>query len=213
MRLSRLLPLLAVAALALVPAARADVLINIDKAKQRMTVVVDGEPRFIWPVSTGMADYDTPAGEFQPFRMERTHFSREWDDAPMPHSIFFTQQGHAIHGSYDVKRLGGPASHGCVRLSRANAATLFALVKEQGVKNAKVTLSGEIPETAVARRDRTYGVPDETPPQQQRTRRERKWREYSDRSRSYYYYRAQPFYVPRHVDRPRGLPFFLPYGR
>jgi hypothetical protein len=214
MRLSRLLPLLAVAALALVPAARADVLINIDKAKQRMTVVVDGEPRFIWPVSTGMADYDTPTGEFQPFRMERTHFSREWDDAPMPYSIFFTQQGHAIHGSYDVKHLGRPASHGCVRLSRANPAILFALVKEQGVKNAQVTLSGEIPEAAVARRDRNYGVPDEAPPPTRRYRQRavRNWREYNDGPR-YFYYRAQPFYAPRYVDRPRGLPFFHPYAR
>ena len=64
-----------------------------------MTVTVDGEPLYIWPVSTGVAGYDTPAGEFKPFRMERDHFSREWDDAPMPYSIFFTKQGHAIHGT------------------------------------------------------------------------------------------------------------------
>ena len=78
--------------------------------------------------------------------MERDHFSREWDDAPMPYSIFFTQEGHAIHGSYDVKHLGRPASHGCVRLAKANAAVLFALVKEQGVKATKVVLVGDIPE-------------------------------------------------------------------
>ena len=135
------------AALALIFAApaRADVLIEIDKAKQQMTVTVDGEARYTWPVSTGKADYDTPSGDFQPFRMARHHFSREWDDAPMPYSIFFTQEGHAIHGSYEVRRLGTPASHGCVRLSPANAAVLFALVKEQGVKHARVVLSGEIP--------------------------------------------------------------------
>jgi ribosomal protein S27E len=50
--------------------------------------------------------------------------------------------GHAIHGSYDVKRLGRAASHGCVRLSPANAAALFALVKARGVSNTEVVLTG-----------------------------------------------------------------------
>ena len=73
-----------------------------------MTVEVDGRPLYQWPVSTGKAGYDTPNGKFKAFRMERDHFSKEWDDAPMPFSIFFTQKGHAIHGSLDVKRLGTP---------------------------------------------------------------------------------------------------------
>jgi len=152
LRASSLLLAAGLAALAMT-AARADVLVRVDKAAQIMTVTVDGEQRYAWPVSTGMADYDTPDGEFQAFRMERNHFSREWDDAPMPYSIFFTQEGHAIHGSYDVKHLGRPASHGCVRLLKANAAVLFALVKEQGVKNTKVVLVGDIPDAVVARRD------------------------------------------------------------
>jgi hypothetical protein len=157
MRLSALLPLLAIAALACAPA-RADVLIQVDKSTQTMTVTVDGLPTYSWPVSTGVARYDTPGGDFQPFRMEREHFSREWDNAPMPYSIFFTQQGHAIHGT-NHKSLGRPASHGCVRLSVANAATLFDLVKQQGVKNTKVVLSGEIPDSdagAIARREPRY---------------------------------------------------------
>ena len=43
----------------------------------------------------------------------------------MPFSIFFTQKGHAIHGSNETKRLGTPASHGCVRLLPANAESYF----------------------------------------------------------------------------------------
>src|SRR5689334_118696 len=105
--------------------ASASLLITIDKSKQRMIVALDDMPIYDWPVSTGQAGYDTPTGEFKPFRMEAEHFSQEWDDAPMPHSIFFTQIGHAIHGSFAVKQLGTPASHGCVRLSPQNAATLF----------------------------------------------------------------------------------------
>jgi len=152
LRASSLLLAAGLTALAMT-AASAEVLVRVDKAAQIMTVTVDGEQRYAWPVSTGMADYDTPAGEFQAFRMERDHFSREWDDAPMPYSIFFTQEGHAIHGSFDVKHLGRPASHGCVRLLKANAAVLFALVKEQGLKATKVVLVGEIPDAVVARRD------------------------------------------------------------
>jgi L,D-transpeptidase catalytic domain len=123
----------------------AAVLVTIDKATQRMTVSVDGERRYTWPVSTGRTGYATPSGSFKPFRLEKDHYSREWDDAPMPNSIFFTQKGHAIHGSFETRRLGSPASHGCVRLAPANAATLFALVKAQGLGNTKIVLSGEAP--------------------------------------------------------------------
>ena len=143
-------------ALTFAQAARANVMIIIDKAAQKMTVTVDGEDRYTWPVSTGRHGYDTPSGEFQPFRMDRDHFSREWDDAPMPNSIFFTKIGHAIHGTFEARNLGRPASHGCVRLSTENAATLFALVKAEGVFNTRVKLTGETPkfEEPVARRNR-----------------------------------------------------------
>ena len=137
-----------VAALAVASAARADILISIDKSRQEMTVLQDNFLLYQWPVSTGAVGYDTPSGDFRPFRMERDHFSREWDDAPMPHSIFFTTQGHAIHGSNHLKAIGTPASHGCVRLRPENAAILFDLVKHEGMNHTKVVLSGETPEPA-----------------------------------------------------------------
>ena len=72
----------------------------------------------------------------------------------MPHSIFFTNIGHAIHGTDPESRLGNPVSHGCVRLSRAHAATLYALVEQQGGLNATVTLTGSS-QVALARNPRT----------------------------------------------------------
>jgi lipoprotein-anchoring transpeptidase ErfK/SrfK len=123
-------------------AADAKVVISIDKDAQRMSVLVDGVPRYNWAVSTGRPGYDTPTGDFQAFRMEKDHFSKEWDDAPMPYSIFFTEQGHAIHGSYQTKRLGSAVSHGCVRIAPGNAAKLFALVKAQGLANTEVVVAG-----------------------------------------------------------------------
>lgn len=116
--------------------------ITINKVSQKMTVELNGRTKYKWPVSTGAAGYETPSGNFKPFRMEREHFSKEWDDAPMPHSIFFTARGHAVHGSYHVKSLGRRASHGCVRLHPDNAAKLFALVSETGMSRTSVVVKG-----------------------------------------------------------------------
>src|SRR4051812_2559801 len=148
MRLPMTIAAAAIALLAAAAPAFAGVAITVDKSAQRMSVAVDGVHKYSWPVSTGRSGYSTPAGNYTAFRMEEDHFSKEWDDAPMPHSIFFTKEGHAIHGSYETKRLGTPASHGCVRLSPQNAAALFALVKAEGLGNTKVVLSGIEPAAA-----------------------------------------------------------------
>lgn len=214
MHINRLIASLAAAAVAVLTlgqAAHADLLIQVDKSTQRMTVTVDGKQLYDWPVSTGGSGYDTPSGSFRPFRMEIDHRSDEWDDAPMPYSIFFTKIGHAIHGTFETRNLGKPVSHGCVRLSRQNAATLYALVKDEGVFNTSVRLIGETPgsDQPVARdrdaernRDyvRNYSTDDDVP---QRTRG---WIT-PDNARSYYYYRPQPYYGRRSYGRG-----FFPFG-
>ncbi len=116
--------------------------ITINKVSQKMTVALDGDTLYRWKVSTGAKGYETPSGNFRPFRLEKDHFSKEWDDAPMPHSIFFTTRGHAVHGSYHVKSLGRRASHGCVRLHPDNAAKLFSLVSKTGLSNTRVIVKG-----------------------------------------------------------------------
>ena len=133
--------------------AQAKVEITVDKDNQQMIVAVDGVARYRWPVSTGVPSRETPNGSFRAFRMEEDHYSKEFDDAPMPHAIFFTKVGHAIHGTDSVGRLGSPASHGCVRLSRQNASALYALVQQQGVLNTTVTLTGSA-QVAMARNPR-----------------------------------------------------------
>jgi hypothetical protein len=148
MRFQTILPaslLAAVFALPLPTAAHANVAIAIDKSSQTMTVSVDGTERYSWPVSTGRPGYETPSGTFKPNRMDADHFSQEWDNAPMPHSIFFDMHGHAVHGFFDVKHLGLPVSHGCVRLAPPNATILFELVKAEGMANTSVTVSGRTP--------------------------------------------------------------------
>jgi L,D-transpeptidase catalytic domain len=136
---------LAAALLALIASpAGANVMINVDKSTQQMTVSVDGVPRYHFTVSTGRAGFGTPSGTFHPQRMERSWFSKEYYNSPMPHSIFF-HGGFAIHGSYEINALGGPASHGCIRLHPENAATLYALVQQQGMVATTIVVSGENP--------------------------------------------------------------------
>ena len=120
--------------------ARADVVVHIDKSSQRMAVSVDGAMRYNWPVSTGRDGYGTPSVTFHPQSMMRSYFSRKYYNAPMQHAIFF-YYGFAIHGTNDISRLGGPASHGCVRLHPSQAAALFALVQRNGPHNTLIEIS------------------------------------------------------------------------
>ncbi|HEV7599229.1 MAG TPA: L,D-transpeptidase [Bradyrhizobium sp.] len=129
----------AMSTLAMVPA-RADVVVHIDKYSQRMAVISDGYRRYDWPVSTGRNGYGTPSGVFRPQMMARHWFSRQYYNSPMPHSIFF-YHGFAIHGTYELSRLGGPASHGCVRLHPSHAAALFVLIQRNGPRYTRIVIN------------------------------------------------------------------------
>jgi lipoprotein-anchoring transpeptidase ErfK/SrfK len=119
--------------------ASATLLVYIDRSSQRMDVVIDGIRRFSWPVSTGRGGFGTPRGVYHPQMLARSWFSRRYYNSPMPYSIFF-HRGYAIHGTYELSRLGGPASHGCVRLHPYNAAILFSLVREEGLRNTRIVV-------------------------------------------------------------------------
>ena len=128
-------------AMATVPTqANANVDIEIDVGSQTMEVYVQGKLRHTWRVSTGRNGYETPGGTYSPKRLEEEWYSTEYDDAPMPHAIFFAG-GYAIHGTYDTKHLGRPASHGCVRLAPGNAAKLFSLVESIGPRRTRISIN------------------------------------------------------------------------
>jgi lipoprotein-anchoring transpeptidase ErfK/SrfK len=128
-------------AVAIAPgAARANVQVEVDVGSQTMEVYVNGRLRHTWRVSTGRDGYETPGGEFSVKRMEEEWYSKEYDDAPMPHAVFFNG-GYAIHGTYDTKRLGRPASHGCVRLAPGNAARLYNLVEQHGAGHTRISIN------------------------------------------------------------------------
>ena len=127
----------AVLVVVLSSAARADLVITVNKSSQSMSVVVDGQHRYTWAVSTGI--YGTPSGSFRPQSLSRHHFSRLYNGAAMPYSIFY-DGNFAIHGTTHVRQLGGPASRGCVRLHPSNAAILFSLVQKEGMGNTRIQI-------------------------------------------------------------------------
>jgi lipoprotein-anchoring transpeptidase ErfK/SrfK len=118
--------------------ARADIEVRVDKAAQRMAVIVDGVNSHNWVVSTGTGG-GPPSGSYRPQRLERKWNSRTFNWAPMPYSIFFDGP-YAIHGTTHVKQLGQRASKGCVRLHPANAAILFALVQKRGMSSTRIII-------------------------------------------------------------------------
>src|SRR5687767_4709180 len=118
---------------------QAAILVEIEKSTQTMYVTVNGVTRHQWPVSTGRGRFGTPNGVFRPKRLERRWFSRRYYGSPLPYSVFF-HKGYAIHGTREIHRLGGPASHGCVRLHPRNAATLFSLVQGSGPGRTRIEI-------------------------------------------------------------------------
>jgi L,D-transpeptidase catalytic domain len=122
--------------------AEARIDIYVDKSAQQLQVLQNGRLLYVWPVSTGRDRFSTPSGVYTPERLERTWFSKAYYNSPMPHAIFF-HNGYAIHGSYDIARLGGPASHGCVRLHPRNAALLFSMVQQEGPSGTTIYVGGD----------------------------------------------------------------------
>src|SRR5262249_15701493 len=110
---------------------------RIDVSTQTMTVSQYGRVVYNWPVSTARPAYVTPRGRYRPQSLHRMWYSRKYEMSPMPYSVFF-RGGYAIHGTNYVKSLGRPASHGCVRLHTANAATFYAMVKDVGPGNTRI---------------------------------------------------------------------------
>jgi lipoprotein-anchoring transpeptidase ErfK/SrfK len=107
--------------------AQADVFITISKASQQMAVSVDGSAPMVWAVSTGRDGYNTPTGSFRAIRLEEVYFSKKYDDAPMPNSVFFLP-GIAFHtGSLSVY------SHGCIHLSAAASQKYFSTLQSGDV--------------------------------------------------------------------------------
>jgi lipoprotein-anchoring transpeptidase ErfK/SrfK len=126
--------------------AEARIDVEIDLSTQIMHVR-SGKATYAWPVSTARDGYATPRGRYRPTLLKRIHYSRKYHMSPMPHAIFFNG-GYAIHGTYETRFLGRPASHGCIRLAPHHAARLFEMVEHEG---AVITIIGVAPHSGYRR--------------------------------------------------------------
>ncbi len=116
-------------------------IVKADLSVQSVTVIENGRVKYTWPISSGKKGYRTGTGTFTPTWTSRMHYSRQWDWAPMPYAVFFNR-GTAFHGTSATSRLGGPASHGCIRLATGDARTLYNLVHKHGEKLTRVIVHG-----------------------------------------------------------------------
>ncbi len=94
----------------------------VDLATEQAWLMEGGEVTYgPVPMRGGMPGYETPIGTFKVLWKDIDHRSREYDNAPMPYSVFFTETGVAFHEG-DLSR----QSHGCVRLTRSAAQKFYA---------------------------------------------------------------------------------------
>lgn len=129
---------------------------SINLSSQTMTVSEHGKTKYVWKISSGRRGYHTPRGTYRPQWLSRMHYSRKYDNAPMPHSVFF-HGGYAIHATYATGALGRPASHGCVRLSPSHAKTFYRLVGRHGKARTRITVTGSTPSyKTYAKRKKTH---------------------------------------------------------
>jgi lipoprotein-anchoring transpeptidase ErfK/SrfK len=112
---------------------------EINLSDQTMHVYVGDRLVNIFPISSGRSGYGTPPGKYKAEWLSPKHRSRKYDNAPMPWAVFF-HGGYAIHGTDAIRRLGRPASHGCIRLHPDNAKLFYSLVLKNGRENTLITI-------------------------------------------------------------------------
>lgn len=102
------------------------VLLVVSLATQRAVIYRNGVPIGISTVSTGRPGYGTPTGTFTVLQRQVEHYSRTYDNAPMPYMQRLTWRGVALHGG---NLPGYPASHGCIRLPKQFARLLYGVTR------------------------------------------------------------------------------------
>lgn len=121
---------------------------QVSKSKQKLFLYLDGSLVATWPVSTGTTGHSTPNFDKHPNgRIYDTYTSTKYPGGDykglgnMPYAIFISG-GFAIHGTGtgNWKKLGTPASHGCIRIHPENALYLNRLVRSKGINDVWITV-------------------------------------------------------------------------
>ena len=106
-----------------------------EKGADGIAYAIDGDGVVWWAavISSGAKGHETPSGIFTIFRKERFYMSKAHPEANgvnnMDFSLWFTQQGHAIH-------MGNSAamSHGCIHVGAKGAKSMFNWAKKDQTK-------------------------------------------------------------------------------
>jgi hypothetical protein len=98
------------------------VAVNIDE--QMAYVYRNGQRIGRSTVSTGKEGHETPTGVFTILQKKKEHYSKKYNNAPMPYMQRLTWDGIALHAG---KLPGYPASHGCIRLPYEFSRLLFGV--------------------------------------------------------------------------------------
>jgi lipoprotein-anchoring transpeptidase ErfK/SrfK len=127
-------------------AEKASVRLIVNLTDQRL-LVVSPELKGVFKISSGLGPDNLTPGSgrcYAPDFIEEMHYSSLYNKAPMPNSIFFNGN-IAMHGTNAEHLLGQPASHGCIRLYKADAKKVYDLVKLHGKANTSVCVTGKTP--------------------------------------------------------------------
>ena len=121
---------------------------DVSKKDQRLYLYVEGNCVDTFAVSTGDKKHTTPNIDIRPSGPQFSKYTSKkypggsWNGLGNMPYVLFVQGGYGIHGTTigNIKRLGNPASHGCVRVHPDNAKIIFELVKIAGIENTWVTI-------------------------------------------------------------------------
>lgn len=115
--------------------ATGDTRVVVDLFKQTAFVYRGEQLIGVTNVSSGVKGRETPLGYWSVLAKKPMHYSRKYDNAPMPFMQSIDDHGIALHAG---KTPGHPASHGCVRLPPKFAQKLYTLTKV----GSKVVIEG-----------------------------------------------------------------------
>jgi hypothetical protein len=122
------------------PAAAGPLLVAVNLDEQMAYVYRNGVRIGRSTVSSGKDGYDTPTGVFTILQKKQEHYSKKYNNAPMPNMQRLTWDGIALHAG---NLPGYPASHGCIRLPMEFSKLLFGATNTGGT--VVITRSREAP--------------------------------------------------------------------
>lgn len=102
--------------------AKGPALFVVNLATQRAILFRNGVPVAGTTISSGAPGHETPTGVFTILEKKKEHYSKTYNNAPMPNMQRLTWKGIALHAG---KLPGYPASHGCIRLPPQFSSLLF----------------------------------------------------------------------------------------